>query len=528
MPNLLDRIISYVAPGRAIERQAARIVHTQFASYDATVNSRFSKSLGLAKDADSDILFSNDLPKLRAISRNAYRNNRYMRSIVDQICNNVAGGEHGVSWQSIIDPEVVPLPQEQCKAVAKSLEAYFERKSVTKEIDITRHNDFKSMFWQACWNWVVNGESLIVIRRLAGPDGRTRIRLQAIESDRLDTPPNAKDIENTIRGGVEVNEYGEPVAYHIATVHPGDMSGAKLSAKRTFERVPLFDDRGNVQVLHSFQQTRAGQTRGVPFLSSVLIALSHIDHYVESELVGARLAACIAVHMRTTLPVSQLGFHGEDGTPNQTDLSGNRVQQILPGSVFYGPEEPKLLSSQRPSATFGPFMTALQDSLAAGSGLASFSISKSLSGINYSSGRLGLIPERRMCGFIAQQLFTSIATPVWEQIAEEAFLAGRLPITSPSQFYPYQVELSRATWHTERHAYVDPMKEVNAKIAAIDNCLSTIAVEGDGDYEDLIAQRGLEEELKRRNGVTTAPVVAPVPADDGRDDENEAEETEDR
>ena len=51
-----------------------------------------------------------------------------------------------------------------------------------------------------------------------------------------------------MRGGIEIDRYGAPVAYHIRKNHPGDywIGGAT----DTWERIPAYTDFGRRRMLH--------------------------------------------------------------------------------------------------------------------------------------------------------------------------------------------------------------------------------------------------------------------------------------
>ena len=84
--------------------------------------------------------------------------------------------------------------------------------------------------------------------------------------------------------GVEVDDFGKAVTYHLLGEHPGDHEFAN-SYSRKHVRVPAD------QMLHVFLPERAHQTRGVPMLATAIGALKMLHGYREAELVAARVAA---------------------------------------------------------------------------------------------------------------------------------------------------------------------------------------------------------------------------------------------
>ena len=53
------------------------------------------------------------------------------------------------------------------------------------------------------------------------PERPVATTIQLIEPDRLSNPYNSTDSKN-LRGGVEIDHFGAPVAYYILKEHPGD------------------------------------------------------------------------------------------------------------------------------------------------------------------------------------------------------------------------------------------------------------------------------------------------------------------
>ncbi len=69
---------------------------------------------------------------------------------------------------------------------------------------------------------------------------------------------------------------------------------------------------------------------------------------------------------------------------------------------------------------------------------------------------------------------------------EMAWLSGKIPIDAPPEdFY-------RPIWWPRSWDWVDPQKDVNADVIALDNCLAT--------YQEILGKRGIDwrEHMKQR------------------------------
>lgn len=73
--------------------------------------------------------------------------------------------------------------------------------------------------------------------------------MQIIDPDRLSNPQQNFDMLN-IRGGVEIDADGVPIAYHIRKAHIGDWWSGKETM--TWERILRETDWGRPIVIHDF------------------------------------------------------------------------------------------------------------------------------------------------------------------------------------------------------------------------------------------------------------------------------------
>ena len=98
-----------------------------------------------------------------------------------------------------------------------------------------------------------------------------------------------------MRLGVEVDDFGRAVAYWIRKRHPGDIR-THASALDHYERVPAGE------VFHLRTIERWPQTRGVPWMHTVLRKLDSIDQYSGAELQAAQADATQFGTIETTAP----------------------------------------------------------------------------------------------------------------------------------------------------------------------------------------------------------------------------------
>lgn len=430
--------------------------------------------------ADSEILVS--LRELRNRSRQLERDNDYAKNAVRLIRNNVVG--RGIGMQS----QVMMRRGGRLDDVTNdAIETAWRRWCAAKTCSTNGKLSFEAIQRLAVSAIPTSGEILLRIVKRPFGGGKIPLALEVIESDQLVdnySVGRAGQNGNQIRMGVEMDEWGRPVAYWLYPKHPGDMQFAGLAASSHWQRVPA------EEIIHLHLIERPGQTRGVPSFHSAIKRLHNMGGYEEAEIIAARASACI------------MGFiegpaETDPGAPEEVTPQGERVtalapaeiRQLAPGEKFSG------FAPTRPNPNMEPFMRFMLRGMCAGVGLSYASLSGDYSQSNYSSSRLALLDDRDTWRVLQDWVVENLCQPVFEAWLEMAVLSGELNLPG----YWSAPELYREPrWLTRGWSYVDPLKEVMADKLRVRAGFSTvadvIAAQG-GDYEDVFRQRRRELDL---------------------------------
>ena len=126
--------------------------------------------------------------------------------------------------------------------------------------------------------------------------------------------------------------------------------------------------------------------------------------------------------------------------------------------------------------------------MAASQGIPYESLAKDYSKTNYSSMRAALNEAWKLYGYYRQWFARSYCQPFWEMLVEEAWLRGfiTLPPGAPD-FYEARELWCNATWVGPARGFVDPVKEIEAIILALQNNLMTYGeawAERGGDWDE--------------------------------------------
>ncbi len=487
------------------------------ADADRTDQSRWDLVSGNSADED---LF-NDLDTLRERSRELNRNDPFPAGLTNLAAQSTVG--MGLKPQSRIDrrfAKKMGLSDDQVADIQAEIDDIFAE--WLPQADATGRCNFYDLQNLQVMKVLEDGELFWGLPMLPKTRGRTiSLACEAIEADRVDTPisRNLKNPER-IRRGIELDAAGlMPIAAYVSVAHPGDHRFSMTPGDRTFRRVEFRAQDGQHRLLHTYWQKRPGQSRGVPWFAPVIQQFADLNDYLEAEIVGARVAACITAFIKKNDPVAAI-----NAVARGVNAKGERLQDLNPGQVWYGQpnEDVSVINPSRPSSNFGPFVERALKAICFGLGIP-YQV-MDFSSTNYSSIRAALVQADLYFRWIRSHLVHHFCQPVFELLIREAWASGRLPI----DYMANPRKWSAARWlPLSGRGWVDPMKEVQAAVAAINAGISTRTDEAahlGKDWDEVLAQLARERDEMEEMGIV---IGAPEEGDgdfgeeddEGNDDE---------
>jgi len=440
---------------------------------------------------------------LRARGRELGRNNPVAKQYLNLLAANVIGSA-GIQYQSRVRSASGDLDSETNRKVETAFKDWSKRGNCTVDGKLS----LRAVEDLAVRSVATDGE--VFVRHVPGFANRHRYAIQLIDADCIDhnyTRERGKN-ENEIRLGVEVDGWGRPVAYYVSPYHPSDFGG---SLER--ERIPA------EYITHLYDPARVNQTRGVTWFHSVMLAMRILEGYIEAELVAARTGA------------SKMGFlkYKDDADFDPPDPSKTKIRfEAAPGTVEMLPPGMEFVEwkLEHPANAFPNFVQAVLRQIATGLGVSYNALANDLVGVNYSSIRAGLLTERDQWRRHQAWFGESFLQPIFDQWLPMALLSGELKLPS-RDFRQY----SEGRWQSRGWQWVDPLKDVQAAIMAVDAALDTrddVISDRGGDFEETLEQLAEEKKLAEKYGIelqgsTTTPLLADkVPGtDDNVVDEND-------
>lgn len=310
------------------------------------------------------------------------------------------------------------------------------------------------------------------------------LAVQAVRPQRLQTPVDLA-IDPAIRDGIRFSSYGRPEAYYVANPPASALDSfttTEVLTSADFSCIPARRVHRKL-VFHLFRHEHEEQARGVSAFAPGISLFRNLSDALNYELFAQVMAASLPVFIATEAGQQPL-------TWEQSEEDGERFHKVEPGRFYYGDpnQKPYPLESKRPSTNFAGFVEIILRAMAASQGIPYESLAKDYSKTNYSSMRAALNEAWKLYGYYRQWFARSYCQPFWEMLVEEAWLRGfiTLPRGAPD-FYEARELWCNATWIGPARGFVDPVKEIEAIILALQNNLMTYGeawAERGGDWDE--------------------------------------------
>lgn len=300
------------------------------------------------------------------------------------------------------------------------------------------------------------------------------LQIQMLEAEQVPYYKNEKlPNGNIIIAGVEFDELGRRVAYHIYKKHPGEINlyGGTSETMRV----------GASEILHYFKPLRPGQVRGLPECFAAQATARNLMIYDDAELIKKQTASMAMGFIVT--PDVDGAFNSDANDPDAGP--GEAVAKMEPGSILAlePGEDVRFNNPAESGSSYEPFIKHTHRGLAASINMSYEEFSLDLSNVNFSSIRAGLNQSQRKYRKEQGRIINMICMPVWRAWFDIAVLAGVFNITDYSD---NRSEYNRVQFQPPGWAYVNPLQEVNAKIKEVEA--------GFKSREQIVAEMGYDIE----------------------------------
>jgi lambda family phage portal protein len=357
------------------------------------------------------------------------------------------------------------------------------------------------------------GEAFAIFEDEETDDGLPsfKIRLVPAEQCPYSAMPARVAPGNSVYMGIEFDAQGKRVAYHFLKRPPNEFrTDARSVTVDYIERVPA--DR----VLHIFRPLRPGQVRGIPITLSGMVTLAMTDMYDDAELERKRTAALFAAFVQKSegaeegdSPLGDLvNTPGSSGAANAYPLEPGTVVGMEPG------EEIKFSEPADVGGNYEAFQYRSLLKAAAGFGVPYSSFTGDLKAVNYSSIRAGLVEFRRRAEALQHNVMIfQFCRPVWRKFLDTATFEGLTP-WSAAEYLADVRKHRRAKWLPPKWDWVDPKKDIEAEVIAVNNGFKARSdvIEAEGyDPEEVDERIAADKERADSLGLKFGDAAKPAP-----------------
>lgn len=498
--NILDLAIRAVNPTKANSRFNEKVFGQYMAVSGGYVGaSRSRKALRtwnpFTYEADTELSY--DLPTLRNRSFDLIKNTPLAGTAIDTVTTHVVGA--GLKVRPQIDEEVLNMTEEE----ADDWEAHAQREFnlFEKYCDADRQHPFGWLQELAFRNSLASGDIFAPLPMVSRPETPYKTKVQLIDGARVSNP-NRKGDSAKLINGIEKDENGVPVAYHIANQYPYSVHS---KGKLKWKKHKIYGPNGRRNILHLFKPTRIGQTRGEPYLAPVIEPLKQLGRFTDAELMASVVQGMTTVFVKTEQPDNDgnsLGLPAAAGNDNKEDnnkdyeMGYGKVVEMSPG------ESVEMVDPKRPNSAFDPFFMAICKQVGARLGVPCEMLLQQYT-TSYVAARAAILQAWKFFKIRRQWLVDYFTQPVYEAFMDEAVFTGR--IHAPGYFVdPFirQAYLG-AIWIGPPQGMLKEKEEAAAAKIMVDEDWKTrdeVTAELTGGNFDRKLRRRIKEENARKEG----------------------------
>ena len=445
----------------------------------------FAFNRGIFSSINQDLL--NNLERTRDLSRHLTQIDPYLQRYQEVISVFVVGQDGLKLEPSILGPSG-KLAERTNLNIRRAWEQWSQEATYDQQLSF---NEVEQLVVRTISR---DGEALI--RFVTGKTvNKFGFALQVLDPSLLDVTYNTVlgEKDRVIIMGVEFNNRGRPIAYHVYNRLPSDIT----QIPRVRERIPA------EEILHIYDIEIPGAVRSLPWTTSVLNTVSRLNQYLEAHLQACSIAATTPLIMTNSEP-DPVGV--DDVAVSNAAVSSYKSPEInLAYSQILELDHGKSLQALNlsfPTQQFKETTNQYLQSIASGLFISYATLTADPQSGNSANIRFSSLVEREHFQQIQRWLIKCFHMKVYKKWIESTLLYGviKLPTMNADDYF-------EVTFSGTRHSTIDPSKDMKAYIEGINNGLYTrtqICAEIGGDFFENIKQLAAEEAEIAKYGVNIA------------------------
>lgn len=443
------------------------------------------------QNADQDLL--PDVRILRERSRDLARNNAVGAGIIKTATSGVVG--RGLRLQSQIDREFLKLSDDQADEWQNITERKWRSWAMSTDSDASNRQNFAEQQRLAYSSKLQSGDVFALLPLIKTKNGNVnKLKIKLIEADIVSNPHHGLDTDK-LRDGVQLGKHDRPESYHI------------MGEDHRWKEVKAVGSRtGRPNILHLFTQERPGQSRGIPFLTSVMRELRQLGDYQQSELTASVVASMFTVFIKSNNPNALdtvVPTHDEktDDELNDYTLGPGAIMQLEEN------EEIQIADPKRPFTNFDLFITSIIKQIGMATQIP-FEILMKEFNSSFSASRAARIEALKF--FLSERDFVAdrFCQPIYCEFLTEEVLNGR--IKADGFFLDPEIKQAycRSLWIGDSGGQIDEVKEIQAAKQRIEANLSTHQIEasklGAHDWKQIARTLAAERRMMENENISSS------------------------
>lgn len=519
--KLLDAAMQYAnQTGQPTAQGGGGGVETRYRGASRMLRSMVSWIPGL-RSPEADLPLG-ERETLIARSRDAMRNFLLGRAAVGRLRTSVVGT--GLVCYAQVDSAALGITPEQGTEIDTQLNRIWELYALdARECDAEATLNHYQLQALVLVSALVDGDVFVATPFVERTGTLFATRLQVFASDRVCNPNDSPDTDRMV-DGIEFDEYGAPLRYHVASSHKQGRLFSGLNRK--WHALDAFGkETGRRRTLHIMnEKERPGQKRGVPYLAPVLEPLQKLERYSSAELMGAVLSAFFTVFIEKTEayeePMTAMSMMGSDvpddgGADENISLGEGAIVDLGKG------EKATTVNPARANSQFDPYFTAFVTQIGAALEIPKEELMLHYDS-SYSAARAAMLQAWRFYSLRRYWLVSDFCQPARALVIDEAVARGMINLPGYNDPAKRRAYLN-ALWIGPARGAIDELKEANAAGKRIDIGVSNEAMEAaamSGEpWADIYAQRLIEINRRKADGIYTVPKNQVPETTTGADDD---------
>lgn len=428
-------------------------------------------------------------------SEGLYRETTVGKLLIDAMTRYVIG--KGLTPMSAPESDLLGWDDGRLATFRKQSEAYWRLVTNDPNFDFYGKDGFKQLQQIAFRNILISGDTLRHIGYRRIKSGRIVPYVQIISGRMLSQEWEQDTLQST--GGVIINKStGKEVGYTIRVIADDRYDTG------TVKKVSRYNSLGRLEFdLISLGKTEPGLVRGIPLLTTLRDDILDFNKFKSNHILQSAVQSLFTAFIEKSEDAKEGAMSFRDKLTvgvdeadvvdegRKVDLGAGYVVELEPG------EHVNLVQRQAQGDDFDAYTKSVIGLMASSLGM-SYEVAMNSFNASFSASRAGISGAEKNFAILREEFAEKFCQPVWRQVIEHGILTGDIECSEWESLSPIQRKaLFSCTWTGVTPPQVDPAKEVNAYVLAVQNGLCTreyaIRMLFGMDYEE-VAERLAEEE----------------------------------